>query len=281
MPATLTHNAYGKSLVRLTRVTRQGSRHDLKELCVAVQLEGDFAASYLSGDNRGVIATDSMKNIVYVLAHRQPPKNPESFGEALARHFLERYAQVERVTVELLEQPWQRIALAGGESPHAFVGGGSEQRTCTIAMTRAGLRVEAGITGMLLLKTTDSAFAGFLRDEYTTLPDSDDRILATELSANWLYRGTPADPDSVYHSIRQTLVEVFTRHRSLSVQQTLYAMGAAALEACESIEQIQLAMPNQHRILVNLKPFGIDNRNEVFVPTSEPYGLITGTLRRT
>lgn len=280
MPSVLSHNAYGKSLVRLTRITRQDRRHDLKELSVAVQLEGEFAASYVHGDNRQVIATDSMKNIVHVLAHRQPPANPESFGETLARYFLDHYTHVSRATIELTEQPWQRIVVDGQESPHAFVVGTVEQRTCTVAMTRADVRVESGITGVQLLKTTDSAFAGFVRDEYTTLAETDDRIFATELSARWLYRGVPGDPDGCYHRIREALLDVFARHKSLSVQQTLYAMGEAALEACEPIEQIHLAMPNQHRLLVNLQPFGIDNRNEVFAPTSEPYGLITGTIRR-
>ncbi len=280
MTTVLYHNSYGKAHVRVTRVTREAGRHDLKELCVGVQLEGDFAATYLHGDNRQVIATDSMKNIVYVLAHRRPPANPESFGETLARHFLDRYAQVSRATIELSEQPWQRICVAGHASPHAFEGGGSERRTCKTSMTRTELRVESGIAGLHLLKTTNSAFAGFVRDEYTTLPEADDRILATELAARWQYDGVPAEPDSYHHRIRQKLLEVFARHRSLSVQQTLYAMGAAALESCAAVEQIHLEMPNQHRILVNLKPFGIDNRNEIFVPTSEPFGLISGTVRR-
>src|SRR5207244_10884473 len=118
---------------------------------------------------------------------------------------------------------WQRLNGAARESPHACVGGSSEQRTGTVTMTRAGVRVESGITGMLLLKTADSAFAGFVRDEYTTLPETDDRIFATELSARWLYRGAPADPDSCYQRIREQLLEVFAGHHSLSVQHTLYA----------------------------------------------------------
>jgi urate oxidase len=280
MPVILTHHAYGKAQVRLTRVTRHAGRHDLKELCVAVQLEGDFGDSYTRGENRTIVATDAMKNVVYALAARQAPADLESFGQALAGHFLEHHAHVTAATVSLTEQPWQRLVLDGQDHPHAFLGGGREHRTCTVTNTRQALRIESGLDGLSLLKTTDSAFTGFLRDAYTTLPETDDRILATRVTANWLYAQVPADWDRCHHQIRDTLIGVFARHRSLSVQQTLHAMGAAALEACGEIEQITLWLPNKHHLLVNLKPFGLENPNAVFVPTDEPHGVITGTLRR-
>lgn len=280
MPAVLTQNSYGKSQVRLTRLHRGAGRHDLKELCVAVQLEGDFAGSYTHGDNSRIVATDTMKNIVYALAGQHIPADVESFGQALAGHFLEHYPHVTAAVVRLTEQPWRRLVIDGQEHPHAFEGGGSEKRTCTVTHTRQGVRVESGLDDLALLKTTDSAFTGFLRDAYTTLPETNDRIFATLVAADWLYGQVPVEWDHCHHLIRTALIEVFARHRSLAVQQTLFAMGTAALEACDAIEQITLRLPNQHHLPVNLKPFGLENQNAVFVPTDEPHGLITGTLRR-
>lgn len=280
MPVALTTNAYGKSLVRLTRVTRHADRHDLKELSVAVQIEGDFAASYLDGDNRKVVATDSMKNTVYVLAKTLGVADVESFGLALARHFLNEYTQVAQATIHLEEQLWQRIVVDGRQHAHAFVGGGSEKRLSTVTATRSGVSVKSGFDGLLVLKTTDSAFVDFVRDRFTTLPDTDDRIFATVVAAEWNYPTAGADWDLCYRTIRQSLLDVFATHKSLGVQQTLFAMGEAALEVCPAIDEIRLTMPNKHRIPFNLKPFGLDNPNEVFMPTDEPHGLISGTMRR-
>jgi urate oxidase len=280
MTAVLTHHSYGKSQVRLTKVTRHPDRHELKELCVAVRLEGDFDASYLRGDNSRVVATDTMKNTVYALAKDHALADIESFGQALARHFMEHYPHVSAATIEVAEQPWQRLVVDGREHPHAFAGGGGETRTCAVTLTRQGLRIRSGLDGLLLLKTTDSGFAGFLRDAYTTLPDTDDRIFATALSADWAYAEAAADWDRCHRLVREAMLSTFANHKSLSVQQTLYAMGAAALEACAEVEEISLRMPNKHRILVDLRPFGRENNNEVFVATEEPYGLITGTVKR-
>jgi urate oxidase len=280
MSAVLVHDTYGKSRVRLTKVTRHAGRHDLKELCVAVRLEGDLQASYTQGDNRWVVATDTMKNIVYAKALDHPLHDPESFGLALAGHFLQSYAHVTLAEIELAEQIWQRIVLDGKPHPHAFSGGGGERRTCQVTRTRQGPRIQSGLDGLLLLKTTDSAFAGFLRDQYTTLPETDDRVLATLLRADWVYRAEGPDWNRCHELIRRTLVEVFAEHQSLSVQQTLYTMGSAALDACDAITEITLTMPNKHHLLVNLHPFGLANPNAIFVPTDEPHGLITGTLRR-
>lgn len=279
MSATLTHNSYGKSQVRLTRVTRHADRHDLKELDVSIQLEGDFAASYLSGDNRQCIATDSMKNTVYVLAKRHGVNGVETFGQLLASHFLQEYRQVSCATIAIEEQPWQRIVVDGREHPHAFVGGGSERRLCSVVATRDALKVESGLDGLLVLKTTDSGWANFVRDQYTTLPDTHDRIFATVVSARWTCK-TAGDWDATYGAVRRTILEVFATHKSDGVQQTLYAMGAAVLEGCKPIDEIKITMPNKHRIPMNLQPFGLDNANEVFVATDEPYGLISGTIRR-
>jgi urate oxidase len=278
--SSLVQNSYGKSRVRLTKVARHPDRHDLKELCVDVHLEGDFSASYLQGDNRLVVPTDTMKNIVYVCAKPHALASIEGFGQALAEHFCRHYAQVAQVTIDIVEQPWQRVTLDGNEHAHAFIGTGPDRRTCSVVLTRQSLRLESGLDDLLLLKTTGSAFSGFHRDAFTTLADSDDRILATSLTARWHYTQPPADYDQCQCRVRRALIEAFAGHRSLGVQQTLHALGEAVLAACAEIEQIHLRMPNRHRLLVNLQSFGLDNNNEIFVATDEPYGLITGTLRR-
>jgi urate oxidase len=280
MSALLRHSSYGKSHVRLTKVTRHPDRHEFKELCVAIQLEGAFDASYTHGDNSQIITTDTMKNTVYALARNHPLTDVENFGLALARHFMENFGHVSASTIRLVEQPWQRIIVDGQEHPYAFVGGGREKRISTVKLTRHSLRIKSGIEGLWVLKTKDSAFKGFLLDPYTTLPETAERIFATRLTAHWLYGEDPVDWNHCHQLIRRTLLETFAGHKSLSVQQTLHAMAAAALEACSPIQRIRLAMPNNHHLLVDLRPFGLDNPNVVFVPTEVPYGLITATLQR-
>jgi urate oxidase len=283
MPAAvLTHNSYGKSLVRLTKVIHRGDVHDLIELSANIALEGDFAAAYESGDNRKVIATDSMKNTVYVLAREKSFDSIEEFAVLLARHLAQTYPQVARAIVELEQTLWQRINVDGKPHQHSFVAGGSDRRTCKAIVVKPIDKVEltGGIAGLLVLKTTASEFSAFVRDRYTTLPDTTDRIFATSVDAVWPYTQDTGDFNSAYDAIRQSLLETFATHHSLGVQQTLLAMGEAALAACAAIKSIELTMPNKHRLLANLKPFGLENRNEVFVPTDEPHGLISGTVER-
>jgi urate oxidase len=276
MPARLTANSYGKSDVRVTKVIRRADRHDLVELSVDVALEGDFDATYLTGDNSAVVATDSMKNTVYALARDHALESIESFGIDLARHFVSQYAQVRAARVEVRQHLWARI----GAHPHAFASAGNELRTCAVAASRSSTIVTAGLRDLLLLKTTDSAFAGFVRDEFTTLKETADRIFATSVTAAWRYASPDVDFNAAHASVRAALLETFASHVSLSVQQTLYAMGEAALAKCSQIGDIEITMPNKHRLLVNLAPLGRANDNEVFVWTDEPYGNIYGRIER-
>ncbi|HWB00754.1 MAG TPA: urate oxidase [Pirellulales bacterium] len=281
MSVRLAEQSYGKSRVRLSKVSRYADRHEIKELSVDITLEGAFEDSYLTGDNSGVVATDTMKNTVYALAANHPVADAESFALALSEHFMERNAHVSATTVETEETLWRRIVTPAGWHPHAFIAGGVERPTCRVRRTRQDTVVEAGIRGLSLLKTTDSAFKGFLRDEFTTLPETDDRIFATVLDGSWTYAPEVAGGWTANHGIIcRTMIDLFAVHKSLAVQQTLYAMGEAALAACPAIVEIRLAMPNQHRIPMNLEPLGLANQNEVFVTTSEPFGLIRATLRR-
>jgi urate oxidase len=281
-PAAITSHSYGKSRVRLTKVTRHPDRHELAEIDVAIVLEGDFEESYLTGDNRNVVPTDTMKNTVYAIAATHPLDAIESFATALAGHFLARHPQVAAATVEIEQASWRRIEGDGGtKHPHAFIAGGTARRTCRVRDDRTAPQVEAGVIGLTVVKTTDSAFRDFVRDEFTTLPDVDDRIFGTAVEARWRYAdGASPDWNQAFRDACRALVDTFASHKSLAVQQTLYDMGHAACSACEAIEEISLEMPNQHRIPVDLGPFGLPNRNEIFVTTSEPYGLIRATLRR-
>ena len=280
MAAVLTKHSYGKSRIRLTKVTRLADRHEVRELSIEIELEGEFAESYTIGDNRLIIPTDTMKNVAYALAREHPLESIEDFGAAVASHFLAHHAHVDQATVRLAEQPLERIGVDGREHPHAFCGKSRETRTCTVMRSRSGLRRRVGPRRSVFAQIDQfGIFRVFARPLHDA-PRRSDRILATMLTADWLYIGDTADWNRARSIIRQALLETFAGHQSLSVQQTLHAMGTAALEACLEIERITLVMPNQHRILVDLKPFGLENANEVFLATDEPHGTISGTLQR-
>jgi len=276
--SNLAWNRYGKARVRLVKVRRQHDPHELVDLTMDVQLEGAFEPVYVSGDNHLCVATDTMKNTVYAFARHDDIAHVELFAERLAAHFAAQPA-VARVRISATEQPWQRVSVAGRPHPHAFAQAGGEQWTSVVTRDSEGTQVSSGVTNLVLLKTTDSAFADFARDRFTTLADTTDRILATAVTASWHYRPGMRD-FSVRERVRQVLVETFAAHDSRSVQHTLYAMADAALAACADIIDISLSMPNRHHLLVDLKPFGLDNPNEVFVATDQPYGLIEATIKR-
>ncbi|HEV2492051.1 MAG TPA: urate oxidase [Terriglobia bacterium] len=280
MSVVLSENQYGKSRVRLVKVERQGSRHELRELTVDIQFAGDFAAAYLEGDNRKVLPTDTMKNTVYALARQQALGEIEDFGARLADHFLRRSAYVGWVRVAISENAWTRIRMGGQEHDHAFVRAGNEWRTAAIEQNRSGTGIKAGIAGLEVLKTAHSAFENFLQDEYTTLKDTRDRLLATAVTAEWTYAGGAHDYGALWRTARQTMLEVFAGHDSRGVQHTLYAMGEAVLKRIPAVERIELSLPNRHCLLVDLAPFGLDNPNQVFVPTDEPHGVIVAVLTR-
>src|SRR2546421_2260404 len=247
----LKSNSYGKSHVRLTKVTRRGERHELKELSVDIELKGDFARCYTHGDNSRIVATDSMKNTVYVLAKNHPIDSIENFARHLSDHFVGSYPQIACAIAKISEVPWQRIVVNGNPHDHSFVGGSCERRCCSVTNNRRSTSIEGGIEDLLVLKTTKSGFVGYVQDEYTTLKETADRIFATSVTARWKCSSADANWNRCFDSIRKALLEVFATHNSLAVQQTLYAMGEEALKVCPEISEIELTMPNQHRLLVN------------------------------
>jgi urate oxidase len=276
--ARLEWNRYGKASVRLVRVHRARDPHTIRDMTVKVQLEGDFETVYVGGDNTTCVATDTMKNTVYALAGQGTIDEIERFADRLASLFVEQ-PHVSSARVSIVEHRWDRIESSGMAYPHAFVQPGGERWTARVVRDRVGARVTAGLDNLVVLKTTDSGFAGFPRDQYTTLKETLDRILATAVKARWRYAQGEIDY-GVRERVRTALVETFAGHDSRSVQHTLYAMAEAALSACEEVERITLTLPNRHHLLVDLSPFGLDNPNEVFVATNQPYGLIEATVGR-
>jgi urate oxidase len=275
---SLSWNRYGKACIRLVKIRRAREPHELVDLTLDVRLEGAFDAVYANGDNTSCLATDTMKNTVYAMARQDDIEHVEVFAERLASHFAGKPG-VSLVRISTIEHRWDRLAPGGRPHPHAFVQPGGEQWTAVVTHDRSGTRIVSGITNLVVLKTTDSGFAGFPRDAFTTLPDTDDRILATSVTAGWQYRSGMRD-FGARERVRQALVETFAVHDSRSVQHTVYAMANAALAVCPEIEELTLTLPNRHHLLVDLKPFGLDNPNEVFVATDQPYGVIEATVRR-
>ncbi len=279
--AKLLEHSYGKGAVRVTKVVRAGAVHSVFEMDVEIVLEGAFEAMYTEGDNSSCVPTDTMKNTVYALAKRHEFDSLEAFALILAEHFVGTFPQVMRATVRIEQALWERIRVAGTGHNHAFVKGSTAKRTAVVQKDRGGFSVAGGIVGLEVVKTTESGFVGFLRDEFTTLKETGERIFGTSVEATWLIdlkKGR--NFNDAFESARRVILEVFAGHDSLGVQQTMFAMGEAVLEAVAEIYLISFVMPNQHRILANLEPFGLTNENEIFVNTSEPFGLIRGTITR-
>ena len=272
-------NRYGKAAIHLVRVARNATGHRVRDVTVAVALEGDFASAHTDGDNSLVIATDTMKNTAYAFAKDRLDGSIEAYGRALAEHFLA-FVQVDRATVNVREHVWRPIDVAGSPARDAFVQGGEATRVATVSAIPGGTTVQAGIEDLVVLKTTRSGFSGFPRDRYTTLPETDDRLMATKITAIWLYGSPDLDADLTFDAVRTTLLEVFADHDSPSVQASIWVMAREILGRHEEVDEIRMVLPNLHHWLADLAPFGLANDGEVYVSTSEPHGLIEATVRR-
>jgi len=291
MSYSLGENRYGKSRIRLVTVRRGPERHHLRDLTVDVSLEGDFGAAHTTGDNANVVATDTMKNTVYALARDRFTGPAEAFGLELGRHFAAESA-VTRATITLREHGWSRVELDGGPAPDAFVRSGELVRLARVSVDGAPgassvgpANVEAGFEDLTVMKTTKSAFSGFARDRFTTLPEVDDRLMATKISATWGYRaglpdGAGFDFDAAWERARTALLRSLAEHFSPSVQASIWIMASAIMDAEGSIDWVRMILPNLHHWSVDLSPFGLDNPGEVFVATTEPHGLIDATVHR-
>jgi urate oxidase len=286
MAIVLGQNQYGKAETRVVRVYREDSgRHEIRDLNVTTSLRGEFGAAYTRGDQSSVLPTDSQKNTCFAFARRDGTREIEDYALELARHFVDDIEPVTAARVEVDEYRWERISAAGQEHSHAFVRAGQEVRTAAVTVTgkQPGQQawVISGLKDLVILKSTGSEFSGFLKDRYTTLPETSDRILATALTARWRHAtAAPRAWDSVHAQVRQLLLDRFALVYSRALQQSLWEMGKAVLAARDDIAEIRLSAPNRHHFLADLEPFGLDNPGAVYYASDRPYGLIQCAVTR-
>jgi urate oxidase len=276
----LVRSTYGKGRVRVMRVYRDGDRHEVRELLVKVMLEGDFTAAYTSADNSKAVATDSMKNVVNICARKHLNLATEPFCQVVAGYFLEHYTQVEKATVTGTETKWNRLSFAGVPHAHSFVLDGNGKAFARATSTRSSTTTDSGIEGYTFMKSTGSGWTSYVMDEVTTIPETRDRMAATAMDAYWVWSAVPKDYGAANAKILSSMIEVFATTYSESVQDSLYRMGTKALAEVQEIKEINMACPNKHYLLIDLKPFGLDNANQVFLPTDEPHGQIECTVGR-
>ena len=277
----LAENRYGKSRVRLMKVTRGPQGNDLREWTVQVLLTGDFDTAHYDGDNSKILPTDTMKNTVYHVARRSSAISMEDYAKELVDFLLGRNPQVSSATVWVEGSLWKRLTVDGKPHPTSFIHGSGEVQTATVSRAQGGsFHITSGLKNLIVMKTADSAFEGYIKDELTTLKETGDRLFCTAVTSEWRYTSTTLDFDATRHALREAMLATFADHKSKSVQETLYAMGKSALEIIPEVDQIDLIMPNKHCLLVDLARFGQDNPNEIFVPTDEPSGHIEARIRR-
>src|SRR5215469_2493424 len=282
MSIVLGGNQYGKAETHVVRINKSeaAGAHEIRDFTVSIALGGDFSRSHLAGDNSNIVPTDTQKNTVFAFAQDTPIGEAEEFGLRLARHFVGEFAAVHRARVHIQEQSWSRIIVEGRPHPHAFLRKGPEIKLATVTCAGDSAWIISGVSDLVVLKSAGSEFHGYAIDRYTTLPETDDRILATVVLGRWRHRGTVPHWHESYDAVRAILLETFATQHSLSLQQTLYAMGEAVLQRRPEIVEIRLTMPNKHHFEVDLRPFGLENRNEVFYAADRPYGQIEGAVLR-
>ncbi|BCL26705.1 factor-independent urate hydroxylase [Streptomyces aurantiacus] len=284
MPTFLGQNQYGKAENRVVKITRDGATHHVKDLNVSVSLSGDMDEVHYSGSNANVLPTDTTKNTVYAFAKEHGIESAEQFGIHLARHFVTSQEPIHRARIRIEEYAWERIETPG-EGEHSFVRQGQETRVTQITYDGSSWEAVSGLKDLVVMNSTNSEFRGYVKDKYTTLPEAYDRVLATEVSARWRFGwcdDAQAAPDweESYARVKQHLLTAFAETYSLSLQQTLYAMGARIIERRDEIDEVRFSLPNKHHFLADLKPFGLKNDNEVYFAADRPYGLIEATVLR-
>lgn len=284
---TLTGHQYGKAENHVVRIVRDTPRHEIRDVTVSSGLRGDFADAYLTGDQSAVLPTDTQKQTIYSYAKEKGIGSVEDYALALARHFVDDVAPVGEARIEVREDAWDRVVVDGAGHDHTWTRRGQETRVTAATVRGTGAAqqvwVVSGFVGLVLLKSTGSEFHGFLRDSYTVLEETDDRVMATSLDARWrltdgVVEGT--DWEATYASVRALLCARFATLQSKALQQTLFAMATAVLEAHPEIAEVRLQAPNRHHFDYDLARFGVENAGEVFHADDRPYGLIHATVAR-
>jgi urate oxidase len=283
----LGQNQYGKAENRVVRITRDGTTHHIKDLNVSVSLSGDMDEVHYSGSNANVLPTDTTKNTVYAFAKEHGIQSAEQFGIHLARHFVTSQEPIHRARIRVEEYAWERIENSG-EGAHSFVRKGQETRLAQITYDGEKWEVVSGLKDLVVMNSTNSEFWGYVKDKYTTLPEAYDRILATEVSSRWRFNWTDdeqemPDWETSYEQVKKHMLQAFAETYSLSLQQTLYAMGACVIDHRHEIDEIRFSLPNKHHFLVDLGPFGLKNDTAdgaVYFAADRPYGLIEATVLR-
>ena len=280
MSIVLGPNQYGKAENRVVRIYRDSPRHEIRDVSVSTSLRGDFTAAHVTGNQAKVLPTDTQKNTCFAFAKQMGIGEIEDYALDLGRHFVDDIEPVDGARIEVDEYAWDRVVVGGQEHDHAWVRRGGEVRTTVVTVEADSTWVVSGLRDLTMLKSTGSEFSGYLKDEYTTLAETHDRVLATALTARWRYARIDLSWGSLYEDVRRVLVERFAQVHSLALQQTLWEMGKGVLEAHPEIVEIRLSAPNKHHFLVDLAPFGIDNNGEVFYVADRPYGLIECAVTR-
>jgi urate oxidase len=274
-------NQYGKAENRVVRIYRDNPRHEIHDVNVSTCLRGDFSAAHLSGDQADVLPTDTQKQTAYAFAKEKGLLSIEDYGLALARHFVHDVDPVAGARIEIDEYAWERAVVDGTEHDYTWVRKGQEVRTAAVTVDADGEWVVGGLKDMTILKSTGSEFAGFLKDDYTILEPTHDRVMATSLVAQWRFASnTDIDWEATFVGVKAQLVKQFALVQSLALQQTLYEMGKAVLETYPVIVEVRLSAPNKHHFVYDLSPFGLENNREVFNADDRPYGLIQATVTR-
>ncbi|KAI1375936.1 uricase [Hypoxylon crocopeplum] len=286
---------YGKDNVRVYKVDRDeaSGTHTVTEMTVCCLLEGQIDTSYTVADNSVVVATDSIKNTIYIKAKEHPVNPPELYASFLGQHFLDTYAHISAANISIAVKRWTRMVIDGKEHPHSFYRDSEETRNVEARITREGLEITSGIAGLLVLKSTGSAFYGFVRDEYTTLAETWDRILSTDVDATWKWNTFPsvaavqqkaAQFDKAWDDARKITMKTFAEENSPSVQNTMYKMSEQILEAAPEVATVTYALPNKHYFEIDLSWHkGLKNTGkdaEVYAPQSGPNGLIKCEVSR-
>ncbi|MER6332386.1 factor-independent urate hydroxylase [Streptomyces sp. NPDC001034] len=292
-PVILGQNQYGKAENRVVRITRDGATHHIKDLDVSVSLSGDMEEVHYSGSNAHVLPTDTMKNTVFAFAKEYGIESAEQFGIHLARHFVTSQEPIQRARIRIEEYAWERIATSGADSgsvgadevEHSFVRKGQETRLTQITYDGSSWEVVSGLKDLTVMNSTNSEFRGYVKDKYTTLQEARDRILATSVSGRWRFNWTDDEQkmphwEKSYEQVRKHMLQAFAETYSLSLQQTMYQMGARIIDNRSEIDEVRFSLPNKHHFLVDLEPFGLKNDNEVYFAADRPYGLIEATVLR-